>query len=57
MNVWNKIEIASILQSGLTTVNRDISYFRNQAKTKIKKYIDEILPEEYDKCLSVGDIS
>lgn len=57
MNVWNKIEIASILQIGLTTVNRDISYFRNQAKTKIKKYIDEILPEEYDKCLSVGDIS
>jgi hypothetical protein len=24
---------------------------RNQAKTNIKKYIDERLPEEYEKCL------
>ena len=30
---------------------RDISYLRNQAKTNIKKYIDERLPEEYEKCL------
>jgi hypothetical protein len=39
------------LQVGLATVNRDISYLRNQAKTNIKKYIDERLPEEYEKCL------
>src|SRR5437763_6021964 len=32
-------------------VNRDISYLRNQAKTNIKRYIDERLPEEYEKCL------
>jgi hypothetical protein len=32
-------------------VNRDISYLRNQAKANIKKYIDERLPEEYEKCL------
>ena len=31
----------------VTRVNRDISYVRNQAKTNIKKYIDELLPEEY----------
>ena len=30
---------------------RDISYLRQQAKTNIKKYIDERLPEEYEKCL------
>jgi hypothetical protein len=24
---------------------------RNQAKTNIKKYIDERLPEEYEKCM------
>jgi hypothetical protein len=36
-----------VLQVGLDTVNRDISYVRNQAKTNIKKYIDERLPEEY----------
>ena len=40
-----------MLQIGLATVNRDISYLRNQAKTNIKKYIDERLPEEYEKCL------
>jgi hypothetical protein len=36
---------------GLATINRDISCLRNQAKTNIKKYIDERLPEEYEKCL------
>jgi hypothetical protein len=40
-----------VLQVGLATVNRDIAYLRNQAKTNIKKYIDERLPEEYEKCL------
>jgi hypothetical protein len=44
-------EISQVLQVGLTTVNRDISHLRNQAKTNIKKYIDERLPEEYEKCL------
>jgi hypothetical protein len=44
-------EIARILQVGLATVNRDISYLRQQAKTNIKRYIDERLPEEYDKCM------
>ena len=28
------------------------SYLRQQAKEKIKKYIDEQLPEEYEKCLA-----
>lgn len=44
-------EIASILQIGLGSVNRDLSYLRNQAKNNIIKYIDERLPEEYEKCL------
>jgi hypothetical protein len=39
------------LQVGLATVNRDISYLRSQAKANIKRYIDERLPEEYEKCL------
>src|ERR687892_2734513 len=29
----------------------DITYLRQQAKDNIKKYIDERLPEEYEKCL------
>jgi hypothetical protein len=40
-----------MLQIGLATVNRDISSLRQQAKTNIKKYIDERLPEEYERCL------
>ena len=43
--------ISQVLQVGLATVNRDLSYLRNQAKTNIKKYIDELLPEEYERCL------
>jgi hypothetical protein len=39
------------MQVRVATVNRDISYLRNQAKSNIKRYIDERLPEEYEKCL------
>jgi Trp operon repressor len=48
---YSQREISQILQVGLATVNRDISYLRNQAKVNIKRYIDERLPEEYEKCL------
>jgi hypothetical protein len=44
-------EISKILQVGIGTVNRDLSYLRQQAKENIRKYIDERLPEEYEKCL------
>jgi Trp operon repressor len=40
---YSQREISQILQVGLATVNRDISYLRNQAKTNIKRYIDERL--------------
>jgi Trp repressor protein len=48
---YSQREISQTLQVGLATVNRDISYVRNQAKDNIKRYIDERLPEEYEKCL------
>jgi hypothetical protein len=48
---YSQREISQTLQVGLATVNRDISYLRNQAKANIKKYIDERLSEEYEKCL------
>jgi transposase len=48
---YSQREISQVLQVGLATVNRDISYSRTQAKTNIKRYIDERLPEEYEKCL------
>jgi hypothetical protein len=44
-------EMASILQVSIGTVNRDLSYPRQQAKSNIRRYIDERLPEEYEKCL------
>jgi hypothetical protein len=44
-------EIAGILQISIGTVNRDLSILRQQAKANIKRYIDERLPEEYEKCL------
>jgi hypothetical protein len=44
-------EMASILQVSIGTVNRDLSYLRQQAKDNIRRYIDERLPEEYEKCL------
>src|ERR671932_363285 len=48
---YSQREISQVLQIGLATVNRDIAYLRNQAKDNIKKYIDERLPEEYEKCI------
>jgi Trp operon repressor len=48
---YRQREISQTLQIGLATVNRDVSYLRNQAKHNIKRYIDERLPEEYEKCL------
>jgi Trp operon repressor len=48
---YSQREISLVLQVGLATINRDISYLRDQVKTNIKKYIDERLPEEYEKCL------
>ena len=48
---YNQSEISKILQISQPTINRDITYLRQQAKTNIKKYIDERLPEEYEKCL------
>src|SRR5215212_3783368 len=48
---YNQSEISRILQISQPTINRDITYLRQQAKSNIKRYIDERLPEEYEKCL------
>ena len=47
----NQHQIASILQIGLGTVNRDIQYLKRLAKANISKYIYETLPLEYESCL------
>jgi hypothetical protein len=48
---YNQSEISRMLQISQLTINRDITYLRQQAKHNIKRYIDERLPEEYEKCL------
>jgi IS30 family transposase len=48
---YSQREIAQTMQVSNGTVNRDLSVLRQQAKTNIKRYIDERLPEAYEKCL------
>jgi predicted transcriptional regulator len=48
---YNQSETSRILQISQPTTSRDITYLRQQAKDNIKRYIDEGLPEEYEKCL------
>ncbi|MGD1838269.1 MAG: hypothetical protein ACPKPY_09480 [Nitrososphaeraceae archaeon] len=48
---YSQRDIAKEIQVSLGTVNKDISFLRQQSKENIKKYVDEKLPEEYEKCL------
>ena len=43
-------EISRILQVSLRT-NRDLSISRQQAKANVEEYVNEKLPEEFEKCL------
>ncbi len=47
----NQSEIARTLQVDKSITCRDIAYIRHQSRANIKRYIDERLPEEYEKCL------
>jgi DNA-binding transcriptional regulator LsrR (DeoR family) len=47
----NQSEIARILQVDRSTICRDVDYLRQQARENIARYVDERLPEEYEKCL------
>ena len=44
-------DIAKMLQVDMSIISRDVYFLRQQAKDNIKRYIDERLPEEYEKCL------
>ena len=39
------------MQVDKSIICRDIAYLREIAKDNVKKYIDERLPEEYEKCM------
>lgn len=47
----SQIEIARKLQIHESTISRDLDYLREQSKENLRKYVDEKLPEEYEKCL------
>jgi hypothetical protein len=47
----SQAEIARMLQLDKSIISRDVAYLRQQSKANIRKYIDERLPEEYEKCL------
>lgn len=47
----NQAEISRILKVGTATISRDIFFLRREAKSNIERYVNERLPEEYEKCL------
>ena len=47
----SQTEIVKTLQISESTISRDLDYLRQQSKDNIKRYIDERLPEEYERCL------
>jgi DNA-binding Lrp family transcriptional regulator len=47
----SQVEIAKTLQISESTISRDLDYLKQQSKKNIRRYVDERLPEEYEKCL------
>src|SRR5919197_726505 len=48
---YTQREIAAKLQVAPSTIAEDQIFLRQKAKENIRNYIDEKLPEEYEKCL------
>ena len=48
----SKPEISRTLQISLGTVNKDLSYLRQQAQENLQRHIQQKLPEEYQRCLT-----
>ncbi len=48
----NQYMIADILKISQTTVSRDISNLREQARLKIQTHLQDRLPEEYENCIA-----
>jgi hypothetical protein len=56
---WRRTKVLELMSKGETNqseiarsiVCRDVAYLRQQAKENITRYVDERLPEEYEKCL------
>jgi predicted transcriptional regulator len=48
----SQVEIARKLQVHESTISNDLDYLREESTQNIRKYIDKILPLEYDKTLA-----
>jgi transposase len=48
---YSQRQIENMLNISHGTVNNDQTYLRQKAKENIQSYIEERLPEEYEKCL------
>lgn len=48
---YSQREIARKLGMNLADVNRDIQFLRKQAQQSLQKHINEVIPDEYQKCM------
>ncbi|HET7285273.1 MAG TPA: hypothetical protein VFI70_11360 [Nitrososphaeraceae archaeon] len=48
---YSQSDIARVLQIDKSVICRDITALNQQSQENIKKYVDEKLPNEYEKCL------
>jgi hypothetical protein len=48
---YSQSDIVRVLQIDKSVICRDLAFLRQQSKQNIRRYIDERLPEEYEKCL------
>jgi hypothetical protein len=48
---YTQSDIGKMLHVDSSVISRDITYLNQQSKENIQRYIDEKLPNEYEKCL------
>ena len=49
---YSEYNIASELKVSQSTVSRDIVYLRQQDRENLQKHIQELLPQEYENCMT-----
>jgi Zn-dependent M32 family carboxypeptidase len=45
-------EIASVLKVSQPTINNDVQFLRNQARTNLQTHLNDRLPGEFENCMS-----
>jgi hypothetical protein len=49
---YSQRDIATSLQIGLGTVNKDLSFLQKQARDNLQYHIHDKIPEEYQNCMT-----